>query len=331
MFHLHSDSGGADVEAVISPRAAALKALRVDGVDLVEPTTASVDLPGMSGAVLVPWPNRVAGAVWEYDARPQYLENTEPELGNANHGLLADTTYNLIARDESSITLSAPVHGRPGYPFTLATQVRYSLGPEGLTVEHLIRNDGDETAPVAVGAHPYLRVGDSIVADLMLNIDAASAVILDAKTHLPVATVPVDAATDVRSGRRVADAVRHICYTDLSADSDGRVRHTLTSADGRATTVWADHDFGWAQVWITDQPPGGPGLAIAIEPMTAPPDALNSGAGLHWLAPGELWCPSWGISSNITGTRDFDIRWDSDHGTCETAWQNKKDRRNRFL
>jgi aldose 1-epimerase len=29
--------------------------------------------------------------------------------------------------------------------------------------------------------------------------------------------------------------------------------------------------------------------------MTAPADALNSGEGLRWLAPGETWHLSWGI------------------------------------
>ena len=35
--------------------------------------------------------------------------------------------------------------------------------------------------------------------------------------------------------------------------------------------------------------------AVALEPMTAPPDALNSGTGLIWLEPGESWTSSWGV------------------------------------
>ena len=37
------------------------------------------------------------------------------------------------------------------------------------------------------------------------------------------------------------------------------------------------------------------GQAVAIEPMTAPADAFNSGAGLRWLKPGEAWTVRWGI------------------------------------
>ena len=38
------------------------------------------------------------------------------------------------------------------------------------------------------------------------------------------------------------------------------------------------------------------GQAVAIEPMTAPADAFNSGMGLRWLAAGEEWVVRWGIA-----------------------------------
>ena len=39
----------------------------------------------------------------------------------------------------------------------------------------------------------------------------------------------------------------------------------------------------------------GLGLAVAIEPMTAAPNALNTGLGLRWLEPDENWVVRWGI------------------------------------
>jgi aldose 1-epimerase len=38
-----------------------------------------------------------------------------------------------------------------------------------------------------------------------------------------------------------------------------------------------------------------PRQALAVEPMTAPPDALNSGQGLLWLEPEQSWEGSWGL------------------------------------
>jgi aldose 1-epimerase len=78
---------------------------------------------------------------------------------------------------------------------------------------------------------------------------------------------------------------------------DGRGRHRLEAADGRAVELWTDENFGYVEVYIRPRFPhiegaGHParvGSAVAIEPMTAPPDAFNSGLGLRWLAPGETW------------------------------------------
>jgi aldose 1-epimerase len=36
--------------------------------------------------------------------------------------------------------------------------------------------------------------------------------------------------------------------------------------------------------------------AIAIEPMTCPADAFNTGTGLMVLEPGASWTGSWGIT-----------------------------------
>ena len=49
------------------------------------------------------------------------------------------------------------------------------------------------------------------------------------------------------------------------------------------------------QVYTATNYPDTP-LAVAIEPMTAPADAFNSGRGLRRLAPGETWTVEWGLS-----------------------------------
>ena len=71
------------------------------------------------------------------------------------------------------------------------------------------------------------------------------------------------------------------------------MRHTLAGPDG-TTELWADPVFGYVQVFT---PPDlvGRGRAVAVEPMTCPPDALNSGTGLITLAPEESWQGSWGL------------------------------------
>ena len=61
--------------------------------------------------------------------------------------------------------------------------------------------------------------------------------------------------------------------------------------------MWAEPCFGWVQVFTPGEFPGKGARAVAIEPMTCPPDALNSGIDLISVAaaatrgPGALGNP----------------------------------------
>ena len=79
----------------------------------------------------------------------------------------------------------------------------------------------------------------------------------------------------------------------VPAAGDELVRHRLLGPDG-GVEVWAEPAFGWVQVFTPSDHPGR-GRAVAVEPMTCPPDALNSGTGLITLEPGETWQGSWGL------------------------------------
>ena len=64
---------------------------------------------------------------------------------------------------------------------------------------------------------------------------------------------------------------------------------------GGGARLWFDEAFGYAQVFtLEDVTPGRHG--VAIEPMTCPPDAFNSGEGLIVLEPGAAWTGRWGIT-----------------------------------
>ena len=61
-------------------------------------------------------------------------------------------------------------------------------------------------------------------------------------------------------------------------------------------SIRADDEFGYVQVFTTRSFPGeGGDVAVAVEPMTAPAEAFNSGRGLRRLDPGEEWQLTWGI------------------------------------
>ena len=293
---VHRLTSSAGVVATISRRAAALRGLTVEGIDLIEPTTSGEPAPGLAGATLAPWPNRVEGARWDlYDAE-QVLEVTEPEFGHANHGLLLETDYEVVSEQPHEIALRTVVHDRSGYPFCLEVSVRYSLDPRGVRVRHDVRNLSKAAAPFAMGAHPYLRVGEEAVETSLLRIAARTALTIDA-THIPRGTLDVAGTPwDLRAGRRVAEIVPHAAYTHLESEA-GVIVHRLTSPSGRCVELWAEADFAWVQVYVANDFDSdlGSTTAIAIEPMTAPPNALRTGEGLRWLEPGERWTSEWGI------------------------------------
>ena len=70
--------------------------------------------------------------------------------------------------------------------------------------------------------------------------------------------------------------------------------------NGTRHTVWGEVEaFPWLQVFTgkaeaQHAPPHG----VAVEPMTCPPDAFNSGESLIRLEPGQSWTGTWGISTS---------------------------------
>lgn len=280
--------------ATITQVAAALREFSIDDVEITEPYDEASAPPFADGIVLVPWPNRVADGIWHLDGVAQQLDITEPAKNNAIHGLLRYTGYELVERSEASVTLGAHVFPQHGYPFHLDTTVRYELVDSGLRVTHTARNLSDVNAPVAFGTHPFLTIGDVPPEELELTVHASTRFEVDARLN-PIAEIPVDGRWDLRRGRLVAELELDDAYGGLTT-VDG-VSAVLRAPDGREVRLLQDEFHKYLQVYTTRTFPkkSGPALAVAVEPMTAPPNALNSGLGLRWVEPGETWAVAWGI------------------------------------
>jgi aldose 1-epimerase len=286
------------VEARIGTVAAALRSLTVGGADLTQPTPDDRPPASSNGIVLSPWPNRVRDARWTWNGRPQQLDITEVDRGNALHGLLQFTEYEVRDRADDQVTLAATIYPQHGWPFVLETWVRYRLLDDGLEVTHGAVNHSADPAPYATGTHPFLRVGDAPIADLRITVPAARYLAVDDRLN-PTGLPPVDGtAFDLRGAPRVGDLALDTAYGELTLTdiAGGRgTSATLVAPDGARTILRQDVAWGWAQVYTTHQyaSPDGPIDAVAVEPMTAPPDALNSGTDLIWIAPGETWEGGW--------------------------------------
>ena len=288
-----------NARAVITEIGAGLRAFEIAGVPYVEAYEPEEAPPKGAGQVLLPWPNRTRGGEWTQDGVPQQLEITEKGRGNAIHGLVRYKEWQLLEHAESSIVFECEIDGEPGWPVPLRTRITYDLAPRELTVTHEIHNEGDSAIGVGVGAHPYFRIGDAETDALTLTLPATRV------RPFVEAQIPADEERDVegteydfRAGRELAGTDLDTAFGGLVPDADGRYHHVLHHGEA-AVDVWAGADFRWVQVFTPDNLTGR-GRAVAIEPMTCPADALNTGTDLIELAPGAGWTGNWGIK--ITGT-----------------------------
>lgn len=286
-----------DAHAIVTTVGASLRAFEVAGVPYVETYGADDTPPLGAGAVLVPWPNRIAGATWNHDGAPQRLAVTEPARGNAIHGLVRHEPWTVTEHAACSVTLQIDVAGAAGWPFPFRTTISYELDAAGLTVTHGVHNSGEQDLPFGVGTHPYPRPGNVDVDDCELVLSARTVLPVDQDSMVPNGEQLDVSGTehDFRDGQALRDIELDTAFGGCRPGPDGLIRHTVRHSGG-GVQLWAEPTFGWVQVFTPADFPGKGARAVAIEPMTCPPDALNSGVDLLWLSADESWTGRWGIS-----------------------------------
>jgi aldose 1-epimerase len=259
--------------------------------------------PAGAGQLLIPWPNRIDGGRYSFDGSQYQLGLTEPARGNAIHGLTRWTAWTPVSHDPGSVLLRSAPHGYQGYPFALEIEAGYRLHPDsGLHVEITARNRGSRAAPYGTGSHPYLTVRVPAVDDCELSLPAASRLPMDDRGIPAGPPVPVDGTQyDFRRPRTIGTTRLDDALTGLDRDGDGRAWAHLTADRGAGARVslWAGAGYHWLQVFTGD--PLGPGRrrkALAVEPMTCPPNAFATGDDLLVLQPGEAVTHSWGIQAS---------------------------------
>lgn len=286
-----------DALAVVTELAAGLRLYSRGGVQLTETYGDAEISPGAAGITLAPWANRVEDGVWYLDGKKQQLDITEVSRNNASHGLLRNTSYGLVEESPFSVTLEATVFPQHGYPFLLRHRVQYMLADGlGLVVRQTLINGSQAPAPFVLGAHPYLRLGDTDLDELLLTVSADTRLVADERL-IPRSAEPVSGDADLRAGRRVGSLDIDVALTDITFDG-GVARHTLTAPDGRSVSLWQDEACSYVHVFVTTDFPGRK-RAVAIEPMTGPANAFNSGDGLRWLSPGDSFTMGWGIDAAL--------------------------------
>ena len=195
------------------------------------------------------------------------------------------------------MTLRTTVWPQPGYPFRLDLEVRWALdAATGLTCELTAHNPGPDPVPYGCGIHPYLVAPGGTIDDWTLDLPARRRLLVD-DGLLPTALVPATAAHDFAGGRRIAGAEIDHAYTDVRFGDRDEAAATLVDDTGAGARISFGTGTPWVQVCTSDWPGPGHRAAVAVEPMTCPPNALQTGTDLVQIESGQESRTWWRLSA----------------------------------
>jgi aldose 1-epimerase len=299
-------------EAVIASVGASLRSLTFEDRDLVVPFEADEVRPGYRGTTLAPWPNRIVDGRYEFGGVEHQLALTEPARGQALHGLLSWAEYADRVIEDDRVVLVAVIEPQTGYPFRVEVETEYRLDENGLQQSVTARNLGADAAPWGTGPHPYLVASRSLsersetkrkapAVDAWTLLLPASEVLTVTPDRLsPVAVEPVSEHPewDFQSARPIGDVFIDHAFTGLTR-TDGIATVELRAADGTGVAMTWDERCPWVQIHTADNPGFDDihRIGLAVEPMTCPPDAFNSGIDLVVLEPGAEHSAGWRIAA----------------------------------
>ncbi|CAB4600158.1 unannotated protein [freshwater metagenome] len=276
----------------ISTMGAALTSLSFAGSNLIEKRTHP---RYFSGEILAPWPNRIEDGKYSFRDLGYVLPINEVTRNTALHGLVFDKPWQVISQEQDQITLGITIDDHEIYPGILELEIHYKLEDLGLLSTLTATNCGDSAIPYGASTHPYISVpGLESVNDFMLQLGASHVLLTDDERYLPTDLVDVVAnGFDFRSGRIIGEQFINHAFLQ---DPDLPREILVTSQSGKGVLISFSENAKWIQIHTADRDGGEDSRRVlAVEPMTCPPDAFNSGIDLIELLPGESHELSWRI------------------------------------
>ncbi len=251
---------------------------------LIEPDTASNLYPG---SILAPWPNRIRDGKYSYQQKTFQLPINESTRSNALHGLVAYRDWQITKKDNDLIQLNCLLDSPEIYPGKLDLSVIYKFQNQCLYIEISAINIGDSAAPYGVSIHTYLVAGaNDKNNNLWLTIPADHFLQVDSQRLLPTKVVSCSENDfDFRNSKKIGELfIDHAFKYQTGLDP----QIELVDSMGRGVVMGFDPEAKWIQIHTADRSGGADSRnALAVEPMSCPPDAFNSLQDLIELSPGQ--------------------------------------------
>lgn len=261
-----------------------------------EPGFAPGHRPSRSGIpILFPFAGRLRGQTFRYDGRDYALADVQLNGPNAIHGFVFNRPWRVLRQEDDRIeaTFQASVDDPAllaQWPADFRITAEYRVTGTSLAATYTVENPDQRPLPFGFGTHPYFRLPlGGAVDDCLVQVPASWVAIL--QDALPTgAAVSVDAARDLRSGRRYGDFQLDDVLTGLAAEH-GRVATSVTDpSSGRTLTQTFDAAAFPYVVAFT----AAHREAVCLEPYTTLPNAFELLAqgrdpNLLVLPPGGTW------------------------------------------
>jgi len=245
--------------------------------------------------LLHPWANRLAGLRYQAAGRRVELDASSPLLHLDAHGLpMHGIPWSQLAWEVTAARperISAWLQWSRSdllaiFPFRHRLEMSATIEAKSLTIATTLVAGSDGAVPVSFGFHPYFGLPGTPRAQWRLRLPAMRQLTLDQRG------IPTGHEADFNG----FDALLGTADFDDGFALMGDAASFSIAAPGLRISVELLAGYRYAQVFAPrDQD------FIALEPMTAPTNALNSGRGLQLVQPGGQFHAAFRIGVETEG------------------------------
>jgi aldose 1-epimerase len=258
---------------------------RVDDLDAARTKGSTAGIP-----LLYPWANRLSSLQYRAAGREVSLDPSSTLLHFDDHKLpmhgvpWSQLQWNVISSHADALAarldwLTEELLAI--FPFPHHVEMAARLGPLALEIQTTVFADSGSPVPISFGFHPYFGLPEIARSEWKLTAPAMRKLALDPQG------IPTGAETP---SMPIATTLENTDYDDGFALSSDQALFSI-AGNGYSIAIEFKNGFPFAQIFAPNDKD-----FIAIEPMTAPTNALSSGQSLRVIAPGDQFTASFQIA-----------------------------------
>ena len=216
-------------------------------------------------------------------AGQQFLPQRFSLEGMPIHGLVYDAAYDVVHThaDDTGVVVQLEVcypATDPGFPFQYTVMVEYLLLPGNrLTINTIVLNQHEDVIPMSDGWHPYFNLGNT--ADTC-TLEMATDTMLEFNADL-IPTGEVLVYNKFQHHELIGDTQLNNSFL-LQHPLPGPACSFTNPANGLKLQSWPDATYPILHFYTPEER-----NSLAIENLSAAPNAFNNRIGLLYLQPGE--------------------------------------------